>query len=221
MAQIASDTTTLQTLKDRLGTPVIGDVCDLLGRHHQCLPPQIRPMDPGMKLVGRAMPVLMTDTFAPPSRPFGLLTEALDQLADGEIYLCGGGLKRSAYWGELLTATSKHRGAVGAVIEGWHRDSRQVLAQDWPVFSWGAFAQDSGVRSQVADYRVRLEIGGVLISPGDLVVADLDGVVVVPQDIEDEVIQRALEKASAENQVLHAIQQGMSSTAAWERYGVL
>lgn len=206
---------------EQLGTPVIGDVCDQLGRYHQCLPPHIRAMDPGMKIVGRAMPVLMADTFGAPEKPFGLLTEALDQLLPGEVYISGGGLKRSAYWGELLTATAKARGAAGAVIDGWHRDSRQVLAQEWPVFSEGSHAQDSGVRSLVAAYRVPVEIGGVRITPGDLIVGDIDGVVVIPQDIEADVIRLALEKATAENVVLNAIRAGMSSTEAWATYGVL
>lgn len=218
-AAVSSDK--LSLVRARLGTPVIGDVCDSLGRVHQCLPPQIHPMLPDMKLVGRAMPVLMADTFGGSPKPFGLLTEALDQLQAGEIYISGGGLQRSAYWGEILTVTSKQRGAVGAIIDGWHRDSRQILDQDWPVFSRGAFAQDSGARSQVTAYRVPIEVGGVLISPGDLVVADLDGVVVIPKDVETQVIELALEKAGKENLVLTAIKGGMSSSEAWEKFGVL
>lgn len=211
----------LSTVRERLGTPVLGDICDALGRYHQFLAPQIRALRPEMKLVGRAMPVLMGDIYTATARPFGRLTEALDSLEPGEVFFCAGGLKRSAYWGELLTATSIGRGAAGAVIDGYHRDTAQVLDQSWPVFSRGSFAQDSGVRSVVLDYRVPVEVNGVTVRPGDLVVGDIDGVLVIPQEIEAEVIERALEKASAENQVLHAIKDGMSSTEAWDRYGVL
>ncbi len=204
-----------------IGTAVLGDVCDQLGLFHQCLPPQIRGITEGARLVGRAMPVLMGDSFAPPERLFGRLTEALDQLEPGEVYLTAGGLGRSAYWGEILTVTAKGRGAAGAIIDGYHRDTRQCLAENWPIFSRGAFTQDSGARSQVNDYRVPAEVGGVLVSPGDLVVADIDGVVVIPRDVEREVIDRAIHKASAENAVLRAIRSGMSSTTAWKEFGVL
>ncbi|MCL6554085.1 MAG: FtsX-like permease family protein, partial [Firmicutes bacterium] len=70
---------------------------------------------------------------------------------------------------EILTATAKKRGAVGAVINGYHRDTPRVLEQNWPVFSRGRFAQDSSVRTQVVDYRCPIEIGGVWVEPGDLV----------------------------------------------------
>ena len=167
------------------------------------------------------MLVLMMVVFCPKARSFGLLTEALDQLQAGEVYLAAGGLMRCAYWGEILTATAKTRGAAGAVIDGFHRDTPQVLAQDWPVFSRGRFAQDSAVRTQVAAYRCPLEVGGVVVQPGDLVVGDLDGVVVVPRRVEAEVIARALEKARGEKLVRRAIEAGMSSTEAFKAYGIL
>src|SRR4051795_1315736 len=140
-------------IRRELYTPVVGDVLDDLGFVHQFLPPQVQPMREAMKVVGRAMPVLMIDVFGKQKQPFGKLTEALDQLRPGEVYLASGGEMRCAYWGEILTATAKARGAVGAVINGYHRDSPRVLEQDWPVFSRGRFAQDSAVRTQVADFR--------------------------------------------------------------------
>jgi len=204
-----------------LYTPVVGDVLDALGYTHQFLAAAVQPMTPQMRLVGRAMPVLMADVYEAQAKPFGLLTEALDQLEPGEIYLCGGGAMRCAYWGEILTATAKSRGAAGAVIDGYHRDTPKVLEQAWPVFSRGRFAQDSAVRTRVIDYRVPIELDGVTVTPGDLVFGDLDGVVVVPQQVEAEVFERATEKARAENLVRAAIEDGMSSTEAFATYGVL
>src|SRR5690606_31713823 len=125
------------------------------------LPQPIQPMRESMKLVGRAMPVLMIDVYGPQREPFGKLTTALDSLEPGEVYLASGGAMRCAYWGELLTATARTRGAVGAVINGFHRDTPQVLGQDWPVFSRGRYAQDSAVRTQVVDFRVPIEVGEV------------------------------------------------------------
>ena len=111
--------------------------------------------------------------------------------------------------------------SVGAVINGFHRDTPKVLEQNWPVFSRGRFAQDSGVRTQVADYRCPIEVGQVSAEPGDLVFGDLDGVVIVPRHVEAEVITEALKKASGENLVRKEIENGMSSTAAFQKYGIL
>jgi 4-hydroxy-4-methyl-2-oxoglutarate aldolase len=211
----------LALVRDQLYTAVVGDYLDVLGRTHQFLPPQIHGIATDMRLVGRAMPVLISDVFGPQPKPFGLLTEAMDQLEPGEVYVARNGDLPVAAWGELLTATARHRGAVGAVIDGYHRDTPQILAQDWPVFSRGGYAQDAGVRKIVADFRCTVEIGQVTVHPGDLIFGDRDGVVVVPQDVEDEVLERALAKSQGENEVRKAIEGGMSSTEAFRRFGIL
>lgn len=208
-------------IRDELYTPVAGDILDTLGRYHQFLPQPIHAAKKGMKIVGRAMPALMIDVYGPQKKPFGLLTEALDQLEPGEVWLCSGGDMRCAYWGELLTVTAKTRGAVGAVVNGFHRDTPKMLEQDWPVFSRGRYAQDSSVRTQVADFRCPIEVDGVWVNPGDLVFADIDGVLIIPKELENEVVEKALVKARTENVVRREIENGMTSTAAFEKYGVL
>lgn len=217
----ASDMELFELIKSRLYTPVVGDILDRMGFTHQFMPQAVQPLLPEMKLAGRAMPVLMVDVHGPQKKPFGKLTEALDQLEPGEIYLASGGDMRCAYWGEILTATARSRGAAGAVINGFHRDTPRVLEQDWPVFSRGRFAQDSAVRTQVVDYRCPIEVGQVAVQPGDLVFGDLDGVVIIPRDVEAEVITEALAKAAGENLVRKEIENGMSSTAAFAKYGIL
>ncbi len=221
MPEWKNDAELFELIKTTLYTPVVGDILDQLGKYHQFMSPQIKGMLPEMKVVGRAMPVLHTDVHGPQEKPFGRLTEALDQLQPGEIYLAAGGLRRCAYWGEILTATARIRGAVGAVIDGYHRDTPQVLEQEWPVFSWGSYAQDSSVRTAVADFRIPIEVDGVLINPDDLVFGDIDGVLIVPKELEEETITQALEKARGEKQVRAAIENGMSSTQAFEKYGIL
>jgi 4-hydroxy-4-methyl-2-oxoglutarate aldolase len=216
-----NDTDLFALVRTELYTPVVGDILDGIGLYHQFLPPAVQPLREEMKLVGRAMPVVMIDVFGPQKEPFGRLTEALDQLEAGDIYLASGGAMRCAYWGEILTATARTRGANGAVVNGYHRDTPQVLAQGWPVFSRGRFAQDSGVRTKVVDYRCPIEIDGVWIEPGDLVFGDLDGVVVVPRRHEKDVIAKALEKARGEKLVRKEIEAGLSSSDAFRKYGIL
>lgn len=218
---VHKDTELFATIKAKLYTPVIGDILDLMGRNHQFLPPRIRPLLPTMQIVGRAMPSLVSDVYGPQKKQFGYLTEALDQLEPGEVYISPPIVQEVATWGEILTVTSQNRGAVGAVVDGYHRDTNQVLARNFPVFSWGPYAQDSSIRTAVRDYRVPVEIGKVLVTPGDLIIGDIDGVLVVPQELEAEVIERALEKAATENVVCKAIDAGLSATDAFAQYGVL
>lgn len=216
-----NDQELFQLICQELYTPVVGDILDTLGYYHQFLPQEITPAKLEMKLVGRAMPAVMVDVYGEQEKPFGLLTQALDQLQPGEIYIASGGAMRCAYWGELLTATAKKRGAVGAVINGFHRDTPQMLSQNFPVFSRGRYAQDSSVRTQVIDYRCFIEVGDVGIHPGDLVFGDLDGVLIIPQKVEEVVITKDLEKARGEKVVRQAIEDGMSATEAFAKFGIL
>lgn len=220
MAEWKNDQELYDLYRTVLYTPVVGDILDTMGYVHQFLPAEIQAQT-RFKLVGKAMPVLMIDVYGPQKKPFGYLTEALDQLQEGEIYLCSGGAMRCAYWGELLTATARTRKANGAVINGYHRDTPQVLAQNWPVFSRGRYAQDSSVRTQVVDYRCPIEVGQVTVKPGDLVFGDIDGVVIVPASEIEEVTTKALEKARGEKKVRKAIEEGMSSTEAFKHFGIL
>lgn len=211
----------MKTYRDVLYTPVVGDIMDAMGYYHQFLPMKVQPIRESMKVVGRAMPVRLIDVFGEQKQPFGTLTEALDQLEPGEVYVGALPSEACACWGEILTATAKTRGAVGAVLYGPHRDTPQVLGQEWPVFSTGRFAQDSRVRMAVDEYRVPIEIEGTVVRPGDLIFGDLDGVLVIPHDIEEEVFERSVEKAKAENVVRKEIESGMPSSEAFRKYGVL
>ena len=211
----------IEVFHSLLYTPVVGDILDSLGRYHQFLPRSVQPLLPEMKVIGRAMPVRMIDVYGEQDKPFGRLTEALDQLEAGEVYVGSLPSQACAVWGEILTATARARGAAGAVVFGPHRDTPKVLEQNWPVFSTGRYAQDSRVRTQIEAYRTPIEIEGTVVRPGDLIFGDLDGVVVIPHELEDDVFKKAVEKASAENRVRQEIEHGMSSTEAFRKYGVL
>ncbi len=208
-------------MREKLYTPVVGDILDAKGYMHQFLPQKIRPIRDDMKLAGKAMTVLMIDVFGVQEKPFGRLCECLDQIQPDEIYIAAGGTGRCAYWGELLTATARTRDGNGAVVDGWHRDTPQVLEQNWPVFSWGCYAQDSSVRTQVVDYRCTIEIGQVTVHNGDYIFGDVDGVLVIPKEIAAEVVEEALDKASKEKGLRKAVEGGMSVTEAFEKFGVL
>lgn len=207
-------------MKEKLYTPVVGDILDAMGYSHQFLPADIMPLKDDMKIAGRACTILENDVFGAPKKPFGYLTEALDQLQEDEVFIATGA-RNSALWGELLTATAKARGAVGAVLDGYTRDTPQVLSQNFPVFAKARWAQDSSIRTYVFDYRCTIEIGQVTIRDQDIVFGDMDGVLIIPKEIAEEVIEKSLKKASGEKLVRKAIEGGMSATEAFEKFGIL
>jgi 4-hydroxy-4-methyl-2-oxoglutarate aldolase len=216
-----SDAELFALLTGGLYTPVLGDVLDAAGFRHQFLPQPVRPLRDDMRLAGRAMPVQIADAAGLQDPPFGRLIDALDQIRPGEIYLATGGSIPCAAWGEILTATAKSRGGAGAVIDGFHRDTPRVLEQNWPVFSRGCYAQDAAVRAKVVDFRCPVAIGAVLVRPGDLVFGDIDGVLIVPQEHEAEIVTAALEKARGEKLVRQAIEGGSTAAQAFAKFGVL
>ena len=217
-------------MRTRLFPAVVGDILDTLGLMHQFLPAAIRPVARTMVVAGRAMPVLETNCFARAEpegksalsrQAFGLLFEALDDLKPNEVYVATGSAPQFALWGGLMTTRALHLKAAGAVLDGYSRDTNEVLELGLPVFSLGGYSQDQGPRGKVVDYRVPVEIQGVRVNPGDIVFGDQDGVLIIPREVEVEAIRLALEKAGTESRVRIAIQNGMSTVEAFNTFGVM
>jgi regulator of RNase E activity RraA len=230
MPQWKNDVELFELARRELFTAVVGDIMDKLNLLHQFLPPQIQPLREDMILIGYAMPVLSVDVFQERvagsanklmEKPFGLMLEALDDLRTNEVYINTGSSPRNALWGELMTTRARMLGAAGAVLNGYTRDTKGVLQMGFPTFAWGRYAQDSAPRYKVVDFRIPIEIGQVLIRPGDLIFGDLDGVCVIPAEVRDEVFSRALEKARGEKLVKKGIESGMSAVEAFEKFGIM
>ena len=221
----ATDAALFDTVRTRLFTAVVGDVMDAEGLTHQFLPPEIRALVPDQIIVGRAMPVLEADCHTDVSTraaPFGLLFEALDDLKPGEIYICTGGSPRYALWGGLMSTRARSLGCHGAVVDGFHRDTREILALGFPVFSAGSYAQDQRMRGRVIDYRCPIEFANrCRVEPGDLIIGDIDGVVVVPQAREQDIVAKALQKVVAEEGVRDSILGGKSATDLFAATGIM
>ena len=170
--------TLLAKVRAELSTAQLGDVLDTLGRRHQFLPPEICSAMPGATLVGRAMPLLEVAA-TPDDHSFGLMFEALDSLGKNEVYVAAAGAPPFALWGELMTTRAQAQGAAGAVLDGYMRDTREIRAMTLPVFARGSYAQDQRGRGRVVAYREPVRIAEVAVRPGDLIVGDDDGVLVV------------------------------------------
>jgi regulator of RNase E activity RraA len=215
-----NDEELMALIRTELYTAVIGDILDVRGYTRQFLPPDIQPLQPDMMLVGRAMPVLEADVFDEKD-PYGLMFKALDDLKPGEVYVATGGVGPYAMWGELMSTAARARGATGALLNGFIRDTKGILEMKFPVFCTGRYAQDQKGRGRIIDYRVEIEIGSVRVQPGDMVVGDVDGALVVPRDVEGDVFNEALEKARTENIIRTELEQGMLAGEAFDKYGIL
>ncbi len=227
--RFADDAEMFGAMRAQLFTAVVGDILDAMGLLHQFLPPRLRPVRDDMVVLGRAMPVLEADHFGAviqgqnplTAKPFGLMFRALDDLKPHEVYICTGSSPRYALWGGLMSTRAIHLKAAGTVLDGYCRDTNEILELNFPTFCMGSFAQDQGPRGKVVDYRVPIEIEGVSIRPGDIVYGDRDGVLVIPAEAAEEAIAKAFEKVSTENKVRLAIQNGMSTVEAFETFGVM
>jgi regulator of RNase E activity RraA len=127
----------------------------------------------------------------------------------------------AAVWGELTSSSCVARGAAGLVTDGPCRDVEQVRALGFPVWARGTSPRDVHGRLEFGPHGVPVTVDGVAIAPGDLVVADADGVVVVPAAVADDVLRRAAEKASAEDELRDAVLGGTPIGEAFRRFGVL
>jgi regulator of RNase E activity RraA len=204
----------------RLYTPVVADVLDRVGHRNQTLRAEIRPLTPGMTIAGYAHTVrTIPATEAAPAEPYKGEMVAVDALRPGEVMMVS--TCEWSFWGELLSTAARHRGCRGVIIDGYTRDTQAIIAMHFPVFCRGIHPADSLGRLDVDAHDVPIECGGVNVVPGDLVLADADGIVVVPRSIALQVIEAAEQKVRSENLVRAKLAEGMSVTEAFRRYGVL
>ena len=222
MTQASNPTITLPMMRDVLYSAVVSDALDALGYPHQSPRVPLAPQTGHVKLVGRCRTTLWADMSHPDPRPYELELIAVDGCKPDDVLIAAaGGSMRSGIWGELLSTAARNSGCVGAIVDGAVRDVAKMAAMGFAVFARGRCVYDSMNRQRVIDVDVPVEIDGVRFAPGDLVIADEDGVVVVPQAVETEAIGRAWEKVHAENVTRDAIKSGMKAVAAYEKYGVL
>ena len=207
-----------------LYTAVLSDVLDAMGHPDQAMPPSIRPLDDERVMVGVARTGLYREVYEvrPDENPYELEIALVDDLRprDVAVFACSGS-KRIAPWGELLSTAARARGAAGCVTDGFVRDIRAIRCMGFPVFHAGIAPLDSRGRGKVADIDVPIACAGVRIAPGDLVVGDADGVIVVPQAVEAEALDLAFSKVRGETRTREELERGASLADVFARYGIL
>jgi regulator of RNase E activity RraA len=201
-------------------TAALADILDERGLHSQVLPPSIRPLAPGLRLAGPAFtvsgrPAESTDYDAALRKVLRMLGEVPS--GHVAVYACNQDV--SAHLGELSVTSLKARGAAGCVLHGGCRDVRFILEEGFPVFASHLTPDDSTYRWELEATQAPIEIGGVRIEPGDWIVGDDDGVVVVPAALAEEVLVEAERKAATESEIRVAVREGLPPLEAYERFG--
>jgi regulator of RNase E activity RraA len=218
---VAARTELLERL-DRLYPAVVADCLDRVGVRSNVMDPRIRPLYPEARMVGLASTVHAVEVSAPPADPDDYYRgelQAVDALREGDIMIVS--RVRGSYWGELLATASRYRGARGIVVDGYTRDTLQLIEMQFPTFAAGINCHDSLGRIDVEAVGVPVECGGVRVEQGDLVLGDHDGVVVVPYAVAEEVITLAEGKVAGENLVRAKLAEGMPVWEAFRTYGVI
>ena len=231
MALWKNDEDLYQIAKKELSVALVGDLLDKLGFRYQFIAQNIKPVSNDMVIIGRAKTVVECDVDKIPvngkdgekliKEPFGLMFMALDSLKPNEVYVCDGASYDYALWGGLMSTRAMHLGATGALVNGFHRDTNEILKLGFPTFSMGSYAQDQGPRGKVVDYDCPIRFSGIKINPGDLIYGDRDGVIIVPDEVVTEAFSGAIEKARGEKTVQKALESGMSSMDAFKKYGIM
>jgi 4-hydroxy-4-methyl-2-oxoglutarate aldolase len=212
----------LDPIADQLYSSVLSDILDEAGYRNQVMRPEVRPLYPGAKAVGRAATMLAVQVTELPPEPYELLMELLDGLRPGEVVVGAvQGEPRGALWGELLSTHTRARGGRGTVLDGLSRDSWGIVDMKFPVFATGLSPADSKGRLEVIAIRTTIPVAGVSVADGDLIVADEDGCVVVPAAIEEEVVTAALKKVGGENTMRDILLKGASIRAVFKEHGIL
>jgi regulator of RNase E activity RraA len=214
-----------EELRRTLYASVVSDVLDSFGLMHQALRPFVRPLDDQLVLFGRARTGRYERSGAPAPgwNPYELEMDLIDSLSPGEVPVlaCGGPTDWIAPWGELLSTAARARKAAGCVTDGLTRDIARIRAMRFPVFTGGIGPLDTKGRAEMIERDEPVEIAGVRVAPGDWILGDVDGVVVVPAGRAEAVFRAALEKIAAEDTTRAELEAGDSLRAVFARHGVL
>ena len=212
----------LDSLSERLYTAVLSDVLDSIGLQSQSPDVELHSMTGCSSLLGYAKTLQWEDYVDAQGDPYEMLIEAVDSVEPGEVVVSAvSGYNRSALWGELLSTATRMRGGRGAIVDGAVRDVDQMREMGFPCFARSKTPRDSAHRQNIIAIDEPVTLGGVRIEPGDMVMIDADGMVVIPSEKAEEVINLALEKVEKEDTTRQELLKGRLLGDVYREYGVL
>jgi len=207
-----------------LYSAVIADTLDSFGYHKQTVNTSIHALESDRILCGFArtgiyMPIYHDDEN---TNVYEYEIELIDSLLEGEVcVLSCNNNKNIAPWGELLTTRAKYLKAAGCLTDGCIRDSSAIKKMNFPIFSNGTNPVDTKFRGKMIYADIPAEIGGVLIKSGDLIFGDEDGLVSVPSELINSVVEKSFQKVSQENTVRKELNEGKSLKEVFRKHGIL
>ena len=213
-------------VKKNLYVPAVCDILDGLGYRNQAMHQRIRPLLPDVRncgFIGRSRTVRWMETdYIVEDDPYGLEIDAMDSLKDGDVVVHSTDYSgTNAPWGELMSTVAKKKGVAGCVCDSQVRDCVRIIEMGFPVYCAGIRPLDSMGRARVMAYDVPVVCGEVLVHPGELIYADFDGIVVIPNAVEKKVLALAAEKAGKESKSRDELLAGRSLREVYDKYGVL
>jgi regulator of RNase E activity RraA len=226
MVMKAGDAELFAFMKEQLYVAAVSDILDSLGYRHQVMHRRLRPLLPDIRncgFAGRARTVRWVEIDHVIERdPYGLEIEVMDSLKPGDVVVHSTDYAgTNAPFGELMSTVAKMNGAVGCVCDSQVRDCVKIIELGFPVYTTGIQALDSVGRGRVISYDEPVRCGEVLVKTGELVFADFDGIVVIPGEVEAEVVKLAKERVGKESLTRAELMQGATLKEVFAKYGVL
>lgn len=204
----------------RLYTGLVADLLDGKGVRTHSLPPTIRPLKETMVVAGPAFTCQGYPTGDIKSDDTPMLIKMLESLTPHSVAVMNtGGDISSSHWGEIMTLSARQRGCTGAVVDGGIRDAAYILKTKFPVFVKFYLPASSVSRFELKELQVPIRIGEVCILPGDFILGDVDGVVVIPATLTEEILLEAEEKMRNEAEMRRALRRGMPLKEVNKKYG--
>jgi 4-hydroxy-4-methyl-2-oxoglutarate aldolase len=226
METFQNDVSSFDFIRKNLYVAAVCDILDELGYRNQAMHQRLRPLLPDPEscgFIGRARTFRWMETdYIIEENPYGLEIEAMDSLQPGDVAVHStdyGGT--NAPWGELMSTIAKRKGVAGCVCDSQIRDCVKIIRMGFPVFFSGIRPLDSKGRAIVQAYDVPVRCGEVLVHPGEIIYSDFDGIVVVPQAVEQDVFNRAKEKINKENLSRKELLNGKSLREVYNKYKAL
>ena len=212
----------LNAVKNSLYSGILCDVLDGLGYRNQALSNAIYGLTEDTIIFGPAFTSIGTQVYSMPENPLIAQTRVVDQLGEGEIYvLVTRGEYNCAVFGELFATAVNQRGGAGVLLDAYARDIKALKEMNFPLFYRGKNPKTSKGRCEINECQIPITIDGVTINPGDYIFGDTDGVVVIPKERIDEVLDRAFALIADENLVRTHLLQGDSLEKVYTEIGAI
>lgn len=212
----------IEELKGKLYSGIICDVLDKKGYRNQALSNAIRGLNDNTTIFGPAFTSIGTEVYSMPADPLTAQCKVVDQLGENEIYvLATRGHYNCAVFGELFATAVRGRKGAGVLLDGFARDMKALNEMDFPLFYRGKNPKTSKGRCEINECQIPVTIDGVTINPGDYIFGDIDGVVIIPRDVVEDVLDSAMKTIEQENEVRDRLINGSSLAQAYKDIGAI